>query len=322
MKNVKPIISIVMSTYNETVEELKKSIESMLTQTFKKFEFIIVLDNPQNNEHKKVINEYLNKDDRIIFLINEKNIGLAASLNKGIDKSRGDYIARMDADDISMANRLEKEYNFLKENPDISIVSTNKIDINENDDIINIPSHLPTEDCQIKKILKITSVIAHSAAMFRKRDIEKIGKYRLFPASQDYDLWLRASYYKLNFGIIDEPLIKYRIRKNNISNTNPLKQYLLKEYIQNLYKQRVKNGTDKFSSENLKKYLNNNKAFDNENIKKFKNGIAYVDKFKKFFKERKMIRAYIYCIKALCTHKKMKNVLYSYIVSYLLKVRG
>jgi len=273
MKNVKPIISIVMSTYNETVEELKKSIESMLTQTLKNFEFIIVLDNPQNNEHKKVINEYLNKDERIIFLINEKNIGLAASLNKGIDKARGDYIARMDADDISMTNRLEEEYNFLKENPDISIVSTNKIDINENDDIINIPTHLPTDDCQIKKILKITSVITHSAAMFRKRDIEKIGKYRLFPASQDYDLWLRASYYKLNFGIIDEPLIKYRIRKNNISNTNPLKQYLLREYIQRLYKQRLKKGIDEFSLDNLQRYLVDNNAFDKNEIEKYKLGI-------------------------------------------------
>ena len=257
----------------KTVEELKKSIESMLTQTLKNFEFIIVLDNPQNNEHKKVINEYLNKDERIIFLINEKNIGLAASLNKGIDKARGEYIARMDADDISMTNRLEEEYNFLKENPDISIVSTNKIDINENDDIINIPSHLPTEDCQIKKILKITSVITHSAAMFRKKDIEKIGKYRLFPASQDYDLWLRASYYKLNFGIIDEPLIKYRIRKNNISNTNPLKQYLLREYIQRLYKQRLKKGIDEFSLDNLQRYLVDNNAFDKNEIEKYKLGI-------------------------------------------------
>lgn len=270
---MKPIISIVMSTYNETVDELKKSIESMLTQTFKNFEFIIVLDNPQNNEHKKVINEYLSKDERIIFLVNEKNIGLAASLNKGIDKSKGDYIARMDADDISMPNRLEREYNYLKDNPDIHIVSTNKIDINENDDIINIPSHLPTKNCQIKKILKITSIITHSAAMFKKNDIEKIGKYRLFPASQDYDLWLRASYYKLNFGIIDEPLIKYRIRKNNISNTNPLKQYLLKEYIQKLYKQRLKKGIDEFSLDNLQRYLVDNKAFDKNEIEKYKLGI-------------------------------------------------
>ncbi len=102
-----------MSTYNETVEELKKAIDSILTQTFKNFEFIIILDNPQNYEHKKVINEYLSKDKRIIFLINESNIGLAASLNEGIENAKGDYIARMDADDISMPNRLEKEYNYL-----------------------------------------------------------------------------------------------------------------------------------------------------------------------------------------------------------------
>lgn len=311
-----------MSTYNETVEELKKAIDSILTQTFKNFEFIIILDNPQNYEHKKVINEYLSKDKRIIFLINESNIGLAASLNEGIENAKGDYIARMDADDISMPNRLEKEYNYLKENPDIHIISTNKIDINENDEVINIPSKLPTEDWQIKRILKITSIITHSAAMFRKKEIEKIGKYRLFPASQDYDLWLRSSYYKLNFAIINEPLIKYRIRENNISNTNPLKQYLLKEYIQKLYRQRLKNGKDEFSLENLQKYLEANKAFDKKNIKKFKKGMEYINKIKSNFKEKRIILAIKYCIKSLYTHKKMKNVLYVYIVCYLLKVRG
>lgn len=191
-------ISIVMSTYNETGEELIKAINSILNQTFKEFEFIIVLDNPQNMEHTKIIEEYLKKDDRIVFLKNDKNIGLAASLNKGIEIAKGKYIARMDADDISIVDRLEKEYTYLEKNPNIHIVSTNKVDIDENDQVINIPSKLPTADSEIKRILKITSIITHSAAMFRKKEIEEIGNYRLFPASQDYDLWLRASYYKLN----------------------------------------------------------------------------------------------------------------------------
>ena len=320
-KNMKAKISIVMSTYNETIEELNRAIDSMLNQTFKDFEFIIVLDNPRNEEHKKIINEYAQKDKRIVFLINEKNIGLAASLNKGIDAAQAKYIARMDADDISMPERLEKEYVFLENNLDVDIVSTNKIDINEEDEIINIPSHLPTKDNKIKDILKITSIITHSAAMFRKEQIEKIGKYRLFPASQDYDLWLRASYYKLKFAIIDEQLIMYRIRKNNISNTNPLKQYLLREYIQKLYKQRLKKGTDDFSLDNLQKYLDKNKAFDEKEVEKYRLGMQYIDETKKNFKEKKIIKAFIYSLKALFAHKKIKYVLYSYIVSYLLKVR-
>ena len=106
--------------------------------------------------------------------------------------------------------------------------------------------------------------------MFRRDKIIGIGCYRLFPASQDYDLWLRASYERLNFSIIDESLIKYRVRNNNISNRNPLKQFLLKEYIQKLYKERKKKGTDSFSIENLEKYLKDNKAFDKKEIEKFK----------------------------------------------------
>lgn len=319
MKNVKPIISIVMSTYNETVEELKKSIESMLTQTFKIFEFIIVLDNPQNNEHKKVINEYLSKDERIIFLINKKNIGLAASLNRGIDIAQGEFIARMDADDISMPERLEKQYNLLKNNANIDIVSTNKVDINEDDEVINIPSPLPTKDNEIKRILRITSIITHSAVMYRRKEIMDIGKYRLFPASQDYDLWLRACYYGLKFAIIDEPLVMYRIREKNITNTNPLKQYLLKEHIQKLYKQRLKEGRDNFSLDKIEEYLEANKAFDEKQIKKYKIGMQRINEMKKNFKEKKFAKSITNAIIAIFEHRKIKNVLYCYIVSYLLK---
>lgn len=276
-------VSIVMSTYNETKDELKEAIESMLKQTFKEFEFIIILDNPSNEEHKLVINDYSSKDKRVIFIVNDKNIGLAASLNKGINIARGKYIARMDADDVSMPERLEKEYIFLKNNPQIDIVSTNKVDINDKGEVINIPSALPEDDKLIKKILKITSIVTHSAVMFKKKSVDDIGDYRLFPASQDYDLWLRASYYNLQFAIINEPLIKYRVRSNNISNTNPLKQILIKEYIQKMFKQRIKKGSDEFSVENLQKFLVKNKAFDEEQIEKYRQRIKLYRKTKKKF---------------------------------------
>ncbi len=318
---MKPEISIVMSTYNESTQDLTKAIDSMLNQTFKNFEFIIILDNPSNENHKKILKEYSDKDNRIKIIINKENMGLAQSLNIGIDNSISNYIARMDADDISDPKRLEIQYFFLNQNPEIDIVSTNKIDIDENDNIINIPSSLPTEDSKIKRMLKVASVITHSGAMMKKNSIIKIGKYRLFPASQDYDLWLRASYYNLNFSIIDEPLIKYRIRSNNISNTNPLKQYLLKQYIKKLYKQRIKCGKDDFSKENLEKYLEKNEAFNVEKIEQFKRDLNNLDYLKLYLKEKKIFLAFRYFFKIIFSSSYVKYIFLDYMKLYYLKRR-
>ncbi len=319
---MKPEISIVMSTYNESIEELKKAIDSMLNQTFENFEFLIILDNPKNEKHIEILEYYAKKDKRIKIIYNKENLGLAQSLNIGIDNSSGVYIARMDADDISELERLELQYNYLKENPEIDIVSTNKVDIDENDNVINVASKLPTEDKKIKKILKIASIINHSGAMMKKESILKIGKYRLFPASQDYDLWLRASYYNLNFAIIDKPLIRYRIRQNNITNTNPLKQYLLKEYIKDLYIQRIKYGEDNFSLEELEKYLQQKKAFDQTKIKKFKKDLEYLNQLKIKLKNKELLSTIKYALKIICSSSDVKNVFFDYIKLYYLKERS
>lgn len=314
-------VSVVMSTYNENIEELTQSIESILNQTFKEFEFIIILDNPQNQEHIKILNEYVNKDIRIKFFINEENIGLAKTLNKGIEIAKCKYIARMDADDISLPERLEKQYNILENNKDIDIVSTNKINIDENGAELEKSGSLPTEDKEIKRILEKMSIIVHPSVMFRKDRIEQLGKYREFPASQDYDLWLRACNENYKFYIIDEYLIKYRIRSNNISNKNPLKQWVIHEYIFKLYKQRMQKVKDNFSIEDLNKYLQKHKAFDEKEIDKFKNGLTYMQKMKNSIKDKDLFSAICYLLKALTIHRKMKNVIYNYFVSYVMKNR-
>ena len=105
------MISVIMSTYKEDEELLRESIESILNQTYKDIEFIIILDYPDNEIHQKVICEYASKDKRVHFYINQKNLGLTKSLNRGISLCTGDYIARMDADDISLSDRLEKQLN-------------------------------------------------------------------------------------------------------------------------------------------------------------------------------------------------------------------
>ena len=159
--------------------------------------------------------------------------------------------------------------------------------------------------------------------LFRSRDkIAKLGNYRNFPASQDYDLWLRACCANFKFYIINEYLIKYRIRGNNISNKNPLKQWVVHEYIFKLYKQRMKNGKDTFSTEDLNNYLENNKVLEEQSVKKFRNGMENIEKWKRKFKEKKILSSFYYFIKAIFCHRKIKNVIYNYALSYLIKRKG
>ena len=109
-------ISVIMSVYKESPQILEQAIESILNQTFRTFEFIIILDNPSNFEAEKIIRKFSNQDNRIIYVKNEMNMGLSKSLNKAILISKYEYIARMDADDISLPTRLEDQLLYMKKN--------------------------------------------------------------------------------------------------------------------------------------------------------------------------------------------------------------
>ena len=194
-------ISVIMSTYNESIEQIIKSIESILQQTIQEFEFIIVDDNPKNIEILHLLKEYEKKDNRIKIIINDKNLGLAKSLNKGIEACKSKYIARMDADDISINNRLEIEYKFLETNSQIDAVSGNSIIIDENDNIISKNELKYYDNDIIKKILPYQNIIVHPAVMIKTDIIKKLNGYRNFPAAQDYDLWLRMVTNNYKIGI-------------------------------------------------------------------------------------------------------------------------
>ena len=102
-------VSVILSAYNEEERWFREAVESIINQSYENFELILILDNPNNTLLEGIINEYVNKDNRIIYIKNEKNLGLVKSLNKGLSYCRGEYIARMDADDISLPERIEEE---------------------------------------------------------------------------------------------------------------------------------------------------------------------------------------------------------------------
>ena len=127
----KDLISVVMSNYNTPINYLKESIDSVLNQTYSNFEFIII-DDGSTDDSLKFIKSY--DDPRIKLIVNEENIGLTKSLNKGLKAAQGEFIARMDSDDICYPERFEKQIEYMRKHPDTTVCGTwpNILDENGN----------------------------------------------------------------------------------------------------------------------------------------------------------------------------------------------
>jgi len=203
-----PKISVVMSVYNGE-KHLRESIESILNQTFTDFEFIIVNDGSTDNS-LEIITSY--DDERIKIINNEENIGLTKSLNKAIKQARGVYIARQDADDISLSNRLELQFKFLEKHPEVALLGTGIYVIDENGDEIEKRIMHPNPK---RSLLKGNRFI-HGSVMFRKSVIDELGAYNeTLRYSQDYELWLRLSK-EYDVRNLTVPLYKLRMHKSSI----------------------------------------------------------------------------------------------------------
>lgn len=234
-------VSVIMCVYNEQEIWLREAIESILSQTYNNIEFIIILDNPHNYELKEIINEYSMKDSRIKLIVNEKNIGLIKSLNKGLGISKGKYIARMDADDIAIPTRISKQVEFIENNKDISMVGAKNIYIDENGVRLNTKDLRATSYENIKIGLKFSNMFSHPTMLYKRRDIIKIGGYKDALYAEDYDLVLRFIINGYKICNIEEPLIYYRIRKNGISYSKKRAQMITSKFLQDEYKKNFKN---------------------------------------------------------------------------------
>lgn len=211
---MRPSISVVMSVYNGELY-IKDAVNSILNQSYKNFEFIII-----NDASTDKTADFLNslKDKRIVLLQNKKNLGLAASLNKGINKSSGEYIARMDADDISKPKRFEKQLNFMKKHPDIDILGTWTALIGKNNQKIGFV-HYPTSDINIKKTLRRVTPIVHPTWLTKALVFKKLKGYKQkWDYVEDYEFLLRAKKFKM--ANIPEELVLWRNQDSRRSKKN------------------------------------------------------------------------------------------------------
>ncbi|NIO15991.1 MAG: glycosyltransferase [Deltaproteobacteria bacterium] len=210
MENTK--VTLLMSVYNGE-RYLREAVESILNQTFEDFLFFIVNDGSTDGTGS-ILQGY--RDRRIRVVENEMNLGLTRSLNRGIEMIRSEYVARMDADDIALPERLEKEVDFLDRHRNIGLVGTYYLRIDEKGNVVD--EERPISDTvELREKLLEGNRFAHGSVMFRKECVEKVGYYReAFQASQDYDLWLRiAEYYDM--ANIPEFLYKWRLNVESIS---------------------------------------------------------------------------------------------------------
>ncbi|MEA3377268.1 MAG: glycosyltransferase [Chloroflexota bacterium] len=184
-----PRISVVMAVYNAG-EYLRQSIDSILEQTYRDFEFLII-DDGSTDDTGQILASY--DDPRTVILGNEQNRGLAASLNRGLAVAGGEYVARQDADDVSYPRRLAKQVAYLDAHPEAGVVGTTTEWIDENDDVLQV-WHQPTENGAIQETLLKYCCLIHGSTMYRRRCFEEMGGYDpAMRTGQDYDFWLRVS---------------------------------------------------------------------------------------------------------------------------------
>jgi len=251
-----PTISVIMSVYNEPNLYIKKSVDSILNQTFSDFEFIIILDNPENKRIRSLLEAYLEKDTRVLLILNKKNRGLARSLNKGLSLARGEYIARMDADDISIKYRLEKQVDFLNKNPGISLVGSAAVTINEKGQTLNTITNPFHHQELLVHFLKGFTPCYHPTWLFRRKLLEELDGYRNLPVGQDYDFLGRALDCNFEISNIEEPLLKYREHIQKIGNQKNITQIILGEYIRYCFEKGTISNNKYFSRKILNRFSN------------------------------------------------------------------
>jgi glycosyltransferase involved in cell wall biosynthesis len=210
---ITPTVSVVMSVLNGE-RFLAEALESILEQTFRDFEFIIVNDG--STDCTAAMLEGYRKVDSRVCVYHQENRGLVESLNLGCGLARGEYIARMDADDISVRDRLLWQVDFMNKNPNVGVLGGAVEFINAVGESSTI-CFTPTEDRKIQSALLHDCVIVHPTVLMRKRAFASSGGYRkVVVDAEDYDLWLRIAD-RFQLANLGKVVLKYRHHPHQVS---------------------------------------------------------------------------------------------------------
>lgn len=269
------LVSVLMSTYKEPVSWIEKSVESILSQTYTNIEYVIVIDDPTNKEVVDFLNRKEESDSRIVLVKNEKNIGLVDSLNKGLEYCSGSYIARMDADDISMQNRIEKQMELAKKECADIVGANTQTFFKEK---ISKEKIIYSSAWACRRVLRWISCCPHPTWLVKKEIYARLNGYRSIMACEDYDFLIRASIAGAKIINCPEPLLLYRDNLDSISHTNNYHQLATAEFLAKGYRNR-----HVLSLEEINGFLNSQhyenkimslKLYDQEHKKNIQRGIS------------------------------------------------
>ena len=250
-------ISVIMSVYNGE-KFLREAVDSILNQTYTNFEFLIIED-ASTDKTLEILEEYKRRDSRIIIINKEKNkgpSGFIQNLNIGLQKATGKYIARMDADDISVTERFQKQIDFLEKNKEIFLVGSQVQCVNEHNENTKL-LRAPLNNIEIQKRMFKNISLFHPVIMFRNSTDLLYREKMLY--CEDYDFYFRLMIQKYQFENIEEPLLRYRILGDSISRKDKkLIKWLFVEKARQFFQEQKKSGSDSydlFEPENILKIL-------------------------------------------------------------------
>ncbi len=244
ISNNMPVVSLVMATYNDSPSYLISAIESVINQTLLEWELVIV-DDSTNDITKQVLNDFANKDNRIIVIRSKDGkYGFVKALNVGLEAARGEYVGRMDGDDLSRPQRLEKEVNFLKSNSDFDVVGSHTSIIDSKG---NITSYIkfPSTGIRFRLFQIMRCPMQHGSILMRRELIDKGVRYdESFKKSEDLELWLRLQKKGYELYNLQEVLYDFRIEDNYAGKRN-------REHFKYNIRARKKNFTYRYCITNL-----------------------------------------------------------------------
>ena len=226
-----------MSVYkNDKLEYVIKAIDSVLNQSIRPNQYVIMIDGPIDDKLKKILLEYEKKDKIIELYFREENKGLGITLNEGLNNCKYEYVARMDADDESCKNRFEEQLKILLANINIDVVGCNVLEYDENMKRVLCEKRVPQYSEEIKKFAEKRNPINHPTVMFKKSAILDCGSYEDCRYFEDYYLWVKLLKNGYSFYNIQKPLYKFRAgktmyeRRGGIAYINCIKNFEFRIY--------------------------------------------------------------------------------------------
>lgn len=271
-----PKVSIVMPVYNGELY-IKETLDSLLNQTFKDFELLIVND-ASTDSTLEILNDYVLKDSRIKILDNEFQKGIVGGLNTAIKNSSGEYIARADADDIHKKDRLALQVEFLDKHKNVGIVGGGYAPFNQSGKIRDL--YHPSSPIELAYKFIFNNYFVHPTVMFRKSIVEDVGVYSQVKA-EDYELFSRVLQKYKGYNL-HKILIDYREHSNNLSTTNA---YPIKESVEKTSKDNFLFYFGDLKNYNiLKRYILTNTISIRDILKVLKLNYKFIKVIKKNYK--------------------------------------